>query len=122
MDRAFGFFFLALLALTFLLGFGAFQFSATPPSFAKVILIGLATVTLVIFFLLKRVRKEETQTFVLYYLFSIFIKFLLAGVATFAILKLDSTSANSNVVFFMVSYVAYTTLEIAGLLMVKNSS
>jgi hypothetical protein len=119
-DRAFGFFFLSLLVLTFLLGLGAFQFSVTPPSFTKPILLGLASVTMVIFFLLKSVKKEHQQTFVMYYLLSIFLKFLLAGVAAFLILKLDAHSANSNVVFFMISYVAYTTLEIGGLLMVKK--
>jgi hypothetical protein len=69
---------------------------------------------------LKRVPANQHQIFVMYYLFSIFTKFLCGGVAVFIILLFDKSSANSNAVFFLICYVAFTTLEIVGLLLARK--
>lgn len=120
-DRAFVFFVFTLVAITLLLALGAFQLAATPPSFMNAILIGLSFTTLVIFVLLKNVKKDQHQNFVLYYLLSIFVKFVIAGIAVFVILQQDAPSSNTNVVFFMISYVAFTILEVVALLLVKRT-
>jgi hypothetical protein len=112
-DRALGIFIFALIFITFLLGYGAFRWVALPPSFATEILFGLSTITLLIFFLLKRVPANQHQIFVMYYL-------LCGGVAVFIILLFDKSSANSNAVFFLICYVAFTTLEIVGLLLARK--
>jgi uncharacterized membrane protein (DUF2068 family) len=118
-DRAFGIFFFVLAIITFLLGWGA-QWVALTPSFALEILLGLSITTLLIFFLLKQVSLARPQTFVMFYLFSIFTKFLCGGVAVFVILLFDKTSANSNAVFFLICYVAFTSLEVVGLWLVRK--
>jgi hypothetical protein len=119
-DRALVFFVFALVSITWLLALGAFQLAVTPPSFTKPILVGLSFITLVIFILLKNVKKDQHQNFVLYYLLSIFGKFVIAGIAVFVILQQDAASSNTNVVFFMISYVAFTSLEVTALLLVKR--
>jgi hypothetical protein len=120
MDRALGIFFFVLAILTFLLGWGAFQWAGTPPSFAHQILFGLSVGTLLIFFLLKRVPANQHQTFAMYYLFSVFTKFLCGGAAVFVILLFDKPSANSNAVYFLICYAVFTTLEIVGLLLARK--
>lgn len=119
-DRALVFFVFTLVAITLLLALGAFQLAATPPSFMNAILMGLSFTTLVIFILLKNVKKDQHQNFVLYYLLSIFGKFVIAGIAVFVILQQDAPSSNTNIVFFMISYVAFTLLEVVALLLVKR--
>lgn len=119
-DRALVFFVFTLVAITLLLALGAFQLAATPPSLMNAILMGLSFTTLVIFILLKNVKKDQHQNFVLYYLLSIFGKFVIAGIAVFVILQQDAPSSNTNIVFFMISYVAFTLLEVVALLLVKR--
>jgi hypothetical protein len=120
MDRALGIFLFSLVIITFLLGWGAFQWVALPPSFATEILLALSIATLLIFFLLKRVPANKHQTFVMYYLFSVFTKVLLGSAAIFVILLFDKSSANSNAIFFLICYVAFTTLEIVGLFLARK--
>lgn len=120
-DRALVFFVFALVSITCLLALGAFQLAAAPPSFTKPILVGLSFMTLVIFILLKNVNKDQHQNFVLYYLLSIFGKFVIASIAVFVILQQDASSSNTNVVLFMISYVTFTILEVIALLLVKRA-
>lgn len=123
-DRAVWFFLLALIALTVAMGWGANALATPPPSFASPILWGMAIGTAVIFYLLKSVKVNTAANsnfaLVTFYLLSIFAKFILAGIAVFLMLKLDAEGSNANVIFFMICYVAFTMLEIVGLLLART--
>ncbi len=122
MNKAFGAFLFFLFGITFLLAWGARQFSEDQqPSYISEILLVLAISTFVIFYLLKGIKSKHPEKFVTNYLLSIVLKILLGGIFVFVILKLDPPAANSNALFFMVSYLFYTVLEIVALVRIRTA-
>jgi hypothetical protein len=122
-DRALLFFFLAVIMLTLLLGWGATLFGDFSSTVTKPLLMGMALVTTALFIFLRRIKnkanRENQFALVTFYMLSIFLKFVMAGVVVFVILKNDATQANANVVFFMVCYVSFTVLEVIALVLIR---
>ena len=122
MNKAFGTFLFFLFGITFLLAWGARQFSGEqPPTYMNEILLVLSISTFVIFYLLRGIKGKHPEKFVTNYLLSTVLKILLGGIFVFVILKLDPPAANSNALFFMVSYLFYTVLEIVALVRIKTA-
>lgn len=125
-DRALLFFLVAIVITAFLLLLGAVRWGNSAPSDAQLIVLFTAVATLIIFLLLRKVKTQTVASnnfaLVSFYLLSIFAKFILAGIAVFLMLKEDPAAADSNVVFFMVCYVAFTFLEVVALLSIRTNS
>lgn len=125
-DRVFLFFFLTVIMITLLLGWGAMLFGDPSPTATRTILIGMALVTTALFIFLRRIKnktnRENQFALVTFYMLSIFLKFVMAGVVVFIILKYDTPNANANVIFFMVCYISFTVLEVAALVSIRPQS
>ncbi|MFM8742467.1 MAG: hypothetical protein ACKODM_03935 [Cytophagales bacterium] len=86
----------------------------------------MALVTTALFIFLRRIKnktnRENQFALVTFYMLSIFLKFIMAGVVVFIILKYDTPNANANVIFFMVCYISFTVLEVAALVSIRPQS
>jgi hypothetical protein len=81
------------------------------PSFTIEILIFMLIGTLINFRYLERVDSPEL--FVRLYLFMMALKLLAFGAFVVAIILLDRAGAKGNIVFFIITYLIFTGLEVA---------
>lgn len=86
------------------------------PTYWLEILIANLFLTLVIYVYLEKIRKEQPQIFAQFYLLSIVVKMMGGlGLITFVVWD-EPEAAIGNVVLFIVSYLAFTLLEVISLL------
>jgi hypothetical protein len=91
------------------------------PSYELGILLLLSVSTIVIFYLLQKMKITEPLDFVKNFLLSVVLKILLSGVFVFILIKLDPAGANTNALFFMISYLLFTGYEVIVLTKKKNA-
>lgn len=91
------------------------------PSYWMGILLFFVLVTVLIYFVLHRITLIDPTEFVRTFLMSVVLKIILSGVAIVILLKLDPAGANSNAVFYLGCYGAFTALEIVVLYKQKNT-
>ena len=84
----------------------------TLPSYSVVIILTQWIGVLLILFLLKKSIKQPKQ-FTNDYLLSIVLKLILFGGLIFAIIFLDREGAAKNALFFIISYITFTALEVS---------
>jgi hypothetical protein len=119
-------FILGTIALTILL-WAATQWFAMKglidglPSYLLEILLLLSVSTIVIFYFLQKMKTTEPLDFVKNFLLSVVLKILLSGAFVFILIKLDPAGANTNAIFFMISYLFFTAYEIIVLTKKKNA-
>jgi hypothetical protein len=85
----------------------------------------IETVILVMFstgLLYRYLYNISTDLFVQFYLLTIAAKILAYGAYMFLVISLDSAGAPGNVAFFMITYFAFTALEIGFLYHKKTHS
>lgn len=123
-DRPLIVFLIANFSLAFFLIWGATHWASPAPTFTQPIAWVSSFATVLIFLFLKRVKSKQQSkdnfALVSFYLLSIFVKFVLAGIAVFAMLKADVAGSERNVVFFVICYVAFTILEVVSLLFIRD--
>lgn len=115
-----------VIALTILLWAAAEWFAAKKliegvPSYLMEILLLLSVSTVVIFYFLQKMKATEPLDFVKNFLLSVVLKILLSGVFVFILIKLDPAGANTNAIFFMISYLFFTGYEVIVLTKKKNA-
>ena len=79
-------------------------------SFTFVILGSVAVATWAIYFLM---MKTDAENRVKNYLLSIVLKLLAGGIFISVLIVLDKPHADTNAIFFMITYFLFTTLEVA---------
>jgi hypothetical protein len=89
--------------------FEHWQWISHPPTFMAETLLLLLAGTGVIFVYLNRVKKD---LFTPFYLTSIVLKLIAYSAFNLAIVLKDPAHAKGNVVFFLITYIVFTTLEI----------
>jgi hypothetical protein len=67
------------------------------------------------------VRKKPPEKFTPVYLLSITVKIFLSCVFVIVLILVDKPSANYNIVFFLIGYGIFTTVEVAFLLLKKKA-
>lgn len=67
-------------------------------------------------------RKNQPEDFVKNYLLSIVLKLLAGGIFIAVIIFSDKVFADSNALFFMVSYLMFTGAEVAFLFKIRNQN
>jgi hypothetical protein len=90
------------------------------PSYLLEILVLLSISTVVIFYFLQKMKATDPLDFVKNFLLSVVLKILLSGVFVFILIKLDPAGANTNAIFFMISYLFFTSYEVIVLTKKKN--
>lgn len=108
----------ALWGTTALLVF--FSLIEKAPSFMGVILLVLSFSTLLIYYLLQRVKPADSMDFVKNFLLSIVLKLIMGGVLIMILINLDSEGANGNALFFMISYFVFTSAEVTTIYLKKS--
>jgi hypothetical protein len=91
------------------------------PSYLLEILLLLSVSTIVIFYFLQKMKTTEPLDFVKNFLLSVVLKIVLSGAFVFILIKLDPVGANTNAIFFMISYLFFTAYEIIVLTKKKNA-
>jgi hypothetical protein len=91
------------------------------PSYLVEILVLLLVSTVIIFYFLQKMKATEPLDFVKNFLLSVVLKILLSGVFVFILIKLDPAGANTNAIFFMISYLFFTGYEVIVLTKKKNA-
>jgi hypothetical protein len=91
------------------------------PSYLLEILLLLSISTVVIFYFLQKMKTTDPLDFVKNFLLSVVLKILLSGVFVFILIKLDPAGANTNAIFFMISYLFFTGYEVIVLTKKKNA-
>lgn len=108
-----------LVVLAALMGavwFGSQQTWWILPAMWIQVLVFLFIATLIIGFNLVRIRKNQPQVFVQFYLLSIFVK-MIAGLAFIFFLVWDNPAEAAPIAtLFMVAYILFTSVEVAYLL------
>lgn len=90
------------------------------PSFSVEILLLLSVGTVTVFYFLQKVKANHPLDFVKNFLLSVVLKILLSGVFIFILMRLDSARASINAVFFLISYLFFTSYEVLVLTKKKN--
>ena len=93
----------------------------TSPSFGNATTMVLTLSTAIIFFFLQRTNPGQPLDFVRNFMLTLVLKIILGGCYVFVILRLDPAGANTNVAFFIVSYILFTAYEIAWFAIQKNA-
>jgi hypothetical protein len=91
------------------------------PSYWMGILLFFALITVLVYFVLHKITLIDPTEFVRTFLMSVVVKIILSGVAIVILLKLDPAGANSNAVFYLGCYGAFTALEVVVLYKQKNT-
>jgi hypothetical protein len=107
-------FILGVIALTILLWAAAQWFAMmglidTMPSYWLEILLLLSVSTIAIFYFLQKMKAAEP------------LDFVKSGVFIFILIKLDPAGATANALFFMISYLFFTSYEVIVLTKKKNA-
>jgi hypothetical protein len=84
------------------------------------ILLFFALTTVLVYFVLHKITLADPTEFVRTFLMSVVLKIIISGVAIVILLKLDPAGANSNAVFYLGCYGAFTALEVVVLYKQKN--
>jgi hypothetical protein len=90
------------------------------PSYWMEILLAFALITILVYFVLHRITQVDPTEFVRAFLMSVVLKIILSGVAIVIMSKLNQAGANSNAVFYLCCYGAFTALEVVVLYKQKN--
>ena len=90
------------------------------PSYWMEILLTFALITVLVYFVLHRITQVDPTEFVRAFLMSVVLKIILSGVAIVIMSKLNRAGANSNAVFYLCCYGAFTALEVVVLYKQKN--
>ena len=90
------------------------------PSFLMEILVFCVLITDLVYFVIHNISLIDPTVFVRTFLMSVVLKIILSGVAIVILLKLDPAAANSNAVFYLGCYGAFTALEVVMLYNQKN--
>lgn len=90
------------------------------PSYLMEILLFFFLITVLVYFVLHKITLIDPTEFVRAFLMSVVLKIILSGVAIFILLKLNPAGANSNAVFYLICYGAFTALEVVVLYKQKN--
>ncbi len=90
------------------------------PSYWMEILLAFALITVLVYFMLHRITQVDPTEFVRAFLMSVVLKIILSGVAVVVMSKLNPAGANSNAVFYLGCYGAFTALEVVVLYKQKN--
>ncbi len=91
------------------------------PSYWMEILVFFVLITVLVYFVLHKISLIDPTEFVRTFLMSVVLKIILSGVAIVILLKLDPAAANSNAVFYLGCYGAFTALEVVMLYKQKNT-
>ena len=91
------------------------------PSYILEILTLLSLSTVLIYYFLQKVKSVDPVDFIRNFLLTVVLKLILSGVFIIILIKLDPTGANANALFFMISYLIFTTCEITVLTLKKNA-
>jgi len=91
------------------------------PSYWMEILLFFALITVLVYFVLHKITLIDPTEFVRTFLMSVVLKIILSGVAIVILLMLDPAGANSNAVFYLGCYGAFTALEVVVLYKQKNT-
>ncbi|MFN7261206.1 MAG: hypothetical protein ACK5TU_14995, partial [Cyclobacteriaceae bacterium] len=83
-----------------------------PPSYWMKILLFFFLITVLVYFVLHKITLIDPAEFVRIFLMSVVLKIIVSGVAIVILLKLDPAGANSNAVFYLGCYGAFTALEV----------
>jgi hypothetical protein len=90
------------------------------PSYWMGILLFFVLITVLVYFVLHKITLIDPTEFVRAFLMSVVLKIIISGVAIVILLKLDPAAANSNAVFYLGCYGAFTALEVVVLYKQKN--
>jgi hypothetical protein len=90
------------------------------PSFMGVILAVLAISTLLIYYVLQRMKPADSMDFVRNFLLSVVLKLIMSGVLIMILINLDSVGANGNALFFMIGYLIFTIAEVTAIYLKKS--
>lgn len=90
------------------------------PSYWMEILLAFALITVLVYFVLHKITLVDPTEFVRAFLMSVVLKIILSGVAIVVMSKLNPAGANSNAVFYLCCYGAFTALEVVVLYKQKN--
>jgi hypothetical protein len=90
------------------------------PSYWMEILLFFVLITVLVYFVLHKITLIDPTEFVRAFLMSVVLKIIVSGVAIVILLKLDPAGANSNAVFYLGCYGAFTALEVVVLYKQKN--
>jgi hypothetical protein len=91
------------------------------PSFIIPILLLLSSSTIIIFYFLQKIKSPDSFDFVKGFLLSIVLKLLVSIGLLVVLFFLDPTGINTNAVFFMISYLIFTSYETIVLMKRKNA-
>lgn len=83
------------------------------PTYFYQSLVLLATATVALYYYLIKIREERPDFFVQLYLLTIAVKLLAYGTYLGIVIWKDRPGAGANIIFFMVTYVLFTGVEIA---------
>ena len=89
---------------------------ASEPTYSSEIIFTLALITTLLFQRLNKIQQSNAQVFIQFYLFSIVIKMVVGCVLILIIIFIDKAGATMNALLFIISYFAFTALEIGFLL------
>jgi hypothetical protein len=98
-----------------------YSFIEQAPTYWVEILLLFVVVTVLLYFVLHKITLTDPTEFVRTFLMSLVLKIILSGVAIFILLKLNPAGANSNAVFYLGCYGAFTALEVVVLYKQKNT-
>ena len=120
-----GFFAVTVALITFVLWgttslLVSFAWIEKAPSFLGVILWVLSVSTLLIYYLLQRMKPADSMDFVKNFLLSIVLKLIISGILIMILINLDSAGANGNALFFMISYLVFTSAEVTAIYLKKS--
>jgi hypothetical protein len=90
------------------------------PSYWMEILLFFFLITVLVYFVLHKITLIDPTEFVRAFLMSVVLKIIVSGVAIVILLKLNPAGANSNAVFYLGCYGAFTALEVVVLYKQKN--
>jgi hypothetical protein len=90
------------------------------PSYWMEILLFFFLTTVLVYFVLHKITLIDATEFVRAFLMSVVLKIIVSGVAIVVMSKLNRAGANSNAVFYLCCYGAFTALEVVVLYKQKN--
>lgn len=98
-----------------------YSFVEGTPSYWMEILIFFFLITVLVYFVLHKITLADPTEFVRTFLMSVILKIIVSGVAIVILLRLDPAGVNSNAVFYLGCYGAFTALEVVVLYKQKNT-
>lgn len=106
-------FLITIIAVTGLLLAGGYSWGGILPTYFYQSTLLLFASTTALFYYLLKIKEIRPDFFVQFYLISIALKLVAYGTYLGVIVWHDVENAAINIVFFLVTYVFYTTLEVS---------